>query len=818
MKKLIYQLKEKTSPFYFALALVVLLFGVAIAVTKPVKANHAGCVNGTTKLFDRCTQHGYFTNQNMGPFGTSTYIWPGGHQDADPASPNFDINSAAKFKQVIQDGLSLGSANCGTNPDPHGPCVSLQSERVGAAFIVLTMLGVNGTDFTNREAGVTEARNRRVEWNALVDYYAANNLIQWNHIQSYSAGQSRPDSLAINYGTDVAFYQNTDASITSGPNQNNRFIRFTDANDPTKYFMINKKCGNVTGRVTPPTPPPDPYDARCEIDAPSDISVSSTFFVNFTVENTGLNTLNEADLSMVSPTNPSGWGKQTFPVQVLDGTTIPPGGSATWRESGFTTPATPGDYDFRWNIVRNNVVLGTCNTRINVSPPANRPIIRANGGDIIAGANFAGYDYKTCNQYHQTTLVPTVPGKPANTNMGKISARAHIDTWGILDYHSGGGRYGMLGASSSQYTVISSGEAGYEFDEDDFDRAHLNHILGNDGWIQDIDDNPNNGPSPDQNVAVPDFTSTKDAVMTNDKGKGGEYGNYYKDITGVSAYLPCVDIKEYTDTGKDRSAVNPPTQSLASALSTSSPYVKFTPGSGTLVINNSNQLLSPFPAAGAPRKKVIIVEGNIDIRKNICYITCSGEPTYNGVNDIPYLQLIATGKINIYKNVERIDAHLMAFPRNPNPYDPVAPGSGIIDTCADANNAYIGKWPDGQAAGGGAITATGPTSCNNQLVVNGSLVSRRIYLKRTLGTMSSDINNLNNSIAPYSCRIQNGTDPNGGTIGDKDFNRLAERYNDCAAELFNFYPEAYISNMHVVDEAIGVQSVPVDSIELPPVY
>ncbi|CAM6000315.1 unnamed protein product [Sphagnum balticum] len=155
----------------------------------------------------------------------------------------------------------------------------------------------------------------------------------------------------------------------------------------------------------------------------------------------------------------------------------------------------------------------------------------------------------------------------------------------------------------------------------------------------------------------------------------------------------------------------------------------------------------------------IYVTGDVYLTGNITY---SGASTWAHVADIPSLFIVATGNIFIAPNVTQLDGVYVS--------EPASGSGGTINTCANST---------------GAVQTTDPnffTTCQNQLTVNGAFVAQNIFLDRTYSSLRYSVSGENPQGAARSCGAT-GTDvPNG-----------SPEEPDCAAEIFNFSPEIYLS-------------------------
>ncbi|HWB38799.1 MAG TPA: hypothetical protein VG604_01005 [Candidatus Saccharimonadales bacterium] len=149
---------------------------------------------------------------------------------------------------------------------------------------------------------------------------------------------------------------------------------------------------------------------------------------------------------------------------------------------------------------------------------------------------------------------------------------------------------------------------------------------------------------------------------------------------------------------------------------------------------------------------VIYVNGDVNINGNICYSTDSkcGDTNWTSNSKVPYLEIVAKGKINIAPNVTELDGIYIA--------------GGTINDCSgtNANNYYA--------------------SCSKQLVVYGSFIGGHVDLLRTYGTVydatkqpTPEKFTLNSGSSASTCSNGSGTPAT----------------TNCAAEIFQFSPENF---------------------------
>lgn len=255
--------------------LLVLVVSIAVALMPPRQVSAViDCgPGGVWRQFGRCANEGYYTgadlpvsvNGNIVP-GTG-WIWPDGRRN-NMVSAN-DMANAAEFIDIIErellDAPSEGALlnGCGA-PNSNILCEKMRGRLLGTAYIVNTMLGVDGTTSAfngpyanNRQMnGVVYARENLETWKFRVNYYAARGWVDFDFWQSYSAGQERLDEVYYNYGTEIGSYVNRSVSpsipfIRFYIHNANGSVAIEPRTGQPAVYSINKDCGNITGFAAP---------------------------------------------------------------------------------------------------------------------------------------------------------------------------------------------------------------------------------------------------------------------------------------------------------------------------------------------------------------------------------------------------------------------------------------------------------------------------------------------------------------------------------------------------------------------------------------
>lgn len=178
------------------------------------------------------------------------------------------------------------------------------------------------------------------------------------------------------------------------------------------------------------------------------------------------------------------------------------------------------------------------------------------------------------------------------------------------------------------------------------------------------------------------------------------------------------------------------------------------PASGTLTLNGGT--------IGDGVNQTIFVEGNVEITSDIKFANTS----WGSVSSIPSFYLVVkNGNTHIDPGVKRLDGVYIAQPDTTSAA--TIAKTGLINTCWVGNNVNDIY-----------------NQCKNQLVVNGAFVADRVLLARSYSSLRFSQNKEHNlgGFASHNC----------GNAG-KDVPAGATSASDCAAEIFNFSPELYMS-------------------------
>ena len=153
------------------IANLALVFSLLVSTLAPATANAAragspSCPTGST-MYGRAQCIGYFTGADVYKNGSGI--------DVDSVITNggrslLDVTNVTNFVSTMRS-LLYGGGN----------------DAMGAAFLIDTMLGRNGTSFTSASAGITYAKNNFDTWQDRVEYYNAQGWVQWSQLVTYNA-------------------------------------------------------------------------------------------------------------------------------------------------------------------------------------------------------------------------------------------------------------------------------------------------------------------------------------------------------------------------------------------------------------------------------------------------------------------------------------------------------------------------------------------------------------------------------------------------------------------------------------------------------
>ena len=226
--------------------LLLIATGISLGlVVRQASANHQGAC---PYRYNRCQFHGYYTDAAYNPGTGGQYFFSSGVASGDGGMPVYNVDQFVDYIRI--------RLNASTNYTDGYGTVRVPQDNVGAATIVNTMLGHNGTDFgNNRATGIQNAKNRFAEWESRVRYYDSVGAVTWNYNNVYFP-DGEANSLYHPAANDNDFYN---TPITD--NQNAIMFWSLDVDEAAgtygpAIYQIKKNCGNpigvLRGLQTPP--------------------------------------------------------------------------------------------------------------------------------------------------------------------------------------------------------------------------------------------------------------------------------------------------------------------------------------------------------------------------------------------------------------------------------------------------------------------------------------------------------------------------------------------------------------------------------------
>jgi hypothetical protein len=267
-------------------------------------------------------------------------------------------------------GSILGKAGCpdwiDNSPmasDGSEPCYDNRRQTLGAAFIILTMLGYSGTTFTDATQGVTMAEAQFATWSSFILTNDAAGNINWDEPIVRPPGSLNSADVGTGHGVAVIIWPTPDSSD---------FIHIHNAQGD---YLLNRFCANTEGYFT--SAPPPPVTATCAGFSTSVAAPDPKQGFNLTVSvlfnppgaattdfgpDTMAATFNGTSKSTTTPSIAAGVASLTMAVPATNATGALP---VTWSVSGPQVPTV------------------SCSGTINI---ADIPYFSIPSGDIESGA------------------------------------------------------------------------------------------------------------------------------------------------------------------------------------------------------------------------------------------------------------------------------------------------------------------------------------------------------------------------------------------------------------------------------------------------
>ncbi len=208
----------------YSLWLVPILVGMMLVLPVSASASRPAYCTGSVQ-YNRRTCYGYFTGADAynGNVSVDSIIKNGG-------SSLLGVKNASDFTSLINRLLFVGG-----------------KDEIGAAFIVDTMLGKSGTDFSSINGGVLYARANFNTWSSLVGDYDQNvrGSVNWN-------ADNTPTSF-------IAPFQDSARSLLGASNDDIFYMKQLGESHPVITFLnsdgttykIKKESGGLIGASHP---------------------------------------------------------------------------------------------------------------------------------------------------------------------------------------------------------------------------------------------------------------------------------------------------------------------------------------------------------------------------------------------------------------------------------------------------------------------------------------------------------------------------------------------------------------------------------------
>jgi hypothetical protein len=627
---------------------LIVLFGVMFVI-KMSPAAHAAPYPGVAdcgnpiRLYQRCIGQGYFTGTTNYLDGTIRFPLDNIYSYSDPggmlatnkwAVPNVAFDSKNNHAYAVQFTSLLENY---INNYPAGVARD-HTNSIGAAMVIDAMLSRWGTDYANPpcandvftpcylvavQAGIDYAKNHHAEWESMVYAFDDAGMINWNTYGYF--GGSHPNTTAINGGSDVEFFDNTDPEFFAQ-------IVITD-NVGNQLFQINRSCGNIVGvPLTLTPPPPRTFTITPTAQPPTlndnEAPTTATFNTGVTV---GLNgpviasttreytaTRGALTLWTVNPGNDINHKFNLGSYNYATDVRVLPVLQAGDKVCVVTTVnPSSGTVDVGGNVTNPGGVLSSGSVCTTVVA---KPYIKAFGNDVSAGAGFSVNGTSSCTATNDKSTILTI---------GKNGL-------GIV-YTGAGSQLGVFALGEISNFVSASGRN--RANDQTIPSAPVGLTFGNYGT-----------PSISKNGTYSGFNGVDHSQID---GYGGK--------SSISRCIPDYYGKAATGGATIDSATTTKTYNDSTALPDAIEYT------------HANSYVQIDGLSSVSGQHVIAVNGDVYITNNINYAG------YGDVGGIPSLYIIATGNVYVKSNVTNLSGVYVAQQRT-NPDGTLTTGN--ISTCA----------------------------------------------------------------------------------------------------------------------------------------
>lgn len=551
---------------YKNILLVVALVGTAFVVGYSSMAAFAA--------YGRANNRGYFHNDfdNQGDYVWRPTVWPNDNPTAGCSGDgNYAIPLSVNTKQEF-----INYVKCKLNSTADNSDVRKQ-DRVGAAFIIQTMRGLDGADAGCERSNCRPSNSEIADWETRINNpnvsFRSNTMRSFT-INSYYQGNPPTGNSSPN---DDAFY-NDNGTQTA-------FV-FSGGTAATTY-VIRHFCANPVGTGSLPPAPEYALSPHVDSVSPTEVEPDSTMSVQTGVNNNG-NTRS----------NPTQWEITKMIVQ--PGQTAPnEGGSVV--HSG-TAPceggggAASGNYFQNGGTTCENVAKNTGRFPVG-SPSSLQPSVSGvEVGDLPVGTRICFAlsvqpRSSSSSQWAHSVPVCTVVGKKPKVQVwgNDLAVRGRVETSTTI-------KSGQTFGSWVEYGVFATGP--------------VNRFASGAGL---------NGQTNNNQSAWSKFT------FANVNASGGAaFGSF----TSPANFRPMSNAATFFDSLPNRSPVGGSSVDVGS--------LTFATGSPTQV-RTAGDLTITGGGIGRGQSVVIVATGTVTITGNITYT----EDTLNRINDIPQVVIVA---------------------------------------------------------------------------------------------------------------------------------------------------------------------------------
>jgi hypothetical protein len=524
--------------------------------------------------YGRANNRGYFHNEfdNRGDTVWRASVWPnsqptaGCSGDGSFAIP-LNVNTKSEFIAFVK---------CKLNSTADNSHVRKQ-DRVGAAFIIQTMRGLDGADAGCERANCRPSNSEIADWEARINNpnvtFRANTMRSYT-INTYYQGNPPTDNSSPN---DNAFYADSGTQTA---------LVFSGGSSGYTY-VIRHFCANPVGTGSLPPAPQYALSPHVDSVSPTEVEPDSTMSVQTGVDNDG-----------TTQSNPTQWEITKMIVQ--PGQTAPnEGGSVTHSN---TAPCESGGGAASGNFFENGAT--TCENvardtdRFSVGAPSSvQPSVSGvEVGDLPVGTRICFAlsvqpRSSGSSQWAHSVPVCTVVGKKPKVQIwgGDIAVRGKVETSTTV-------KNGQTFGSWVEYGVFATGT--------------VNRFASGAGL---------NGQSNNTQAAWSRFTFAN--VNTNGSPA---FGNF----TSETNFRPLSNAAAFFESQPDQTAIAGNSIDLGGqTFTTGSPVQVRTAGNLEITGGGINR----------GRSVVIVASGTVTISGNITYT----DDTLASVNDIPQVVIIA---------------------------------------------------------------------------------------------------------------------------------------------------------------------------------